>query len=234
MTNSALVTALASLQRLEGVAGSLLYKGRNVVHRQMPFSEGRTHDLIQVLSEMLEGYWQVNRKIRQLFMQFDGGSLLVLVQERSVLVFFLTSRSDTDLIASAGTVLMRDFALALAELDEDAVAVANTAAPQIEELIVTTPRMAQQRAQQKDEARITNWGTLRKQLEALLGKVMGRAQVVSMIDRLIAKQGIDDPYRAQPAQLRALAEAVINQVPNTAKRNALMSELEPILAEHSL
>ena len=81
MDHSSLITAIASVQRLEGVAGAMLFKGRNAIHKHMPFSDGRTLDVMDVLGEMLEGYRQVKRRVRQVFFQFDGGVLLVLVQD---------------------------------------------------------------------------------------------------------------------------------------------------------
>jgi hypothetical protein len=229
MDLSALTTAIASVQRLDGVAGSFLFKGRNAIHKQMPFSDGRTLDLMDVLGEMLDGYRQVRRKIRQVYLEFDGGVLLILVQDTSALVFFLTGRADADLVASAGTVLLKDFAVFLAGVSDQV----STAPAQIEELIVTTPRAAQQMAT-KQEAQLNTWGPLRKQVEALLGKVMGRAQVVAMIDRQLVKLGIDDPYRMPASGLRNLATALIEVVPNTSKRAALLSELETVLQEHHL
>jgi hypothetical protein len=231
MNHSSLITAIASVQRLEGVAGAMLFKGKNAIHRQMPFSDGRALDLMDVLAEMLDGYRQVKRRIRQVYLQFEGGALLILVQEQTALVFFLTSRSDVDLVASAGTVLLRDFAGYLASASDRSGATPALNGSHTEELIAATPRSAQQLAL-KDEARVNNWGTLRKQIESLLGKVMGRAQVNMMIDRVILKRGIDDPYRLPFADLKALAVALIEQVPNTAKRQALMSELESVLVEH--
>ena len=232
MDHSSLITAIASVQRLEGVAGAMLFKGRNAIHKHMPFSDGRTLDVMDVLGEMLEGYRQVKRRVRQVFFQFDGGVLLVLVQDQSALVFFLTSRSDTDLVASAGTVLLRDFTGYLAGLSDQAGATAAASnGSAVEELIAATPRSVQQIAR-TDEARVNNWGSLRKHIEALLGKVMGRAQVNMMIDRVIAKRGIDDPYRLPFPDLRALAIVLIEQVPNTAKRQALLSELESVLEDH--
>lgn len=232
MDHSSLITAIASVQRLEGVAGAMLFKGRNAIHKHMPFSDGRTLDVMDVLGEMLEGYRQVKRRVRQVFFQFDGGTLLILVQEQSALVFFLTSKSDTDLVASAGTVLLRDFAGYLAGVSDQAGStVSSNNGSAVEELIAATPRSVQQIAR-TDEARVNNWGSLRKHIEALLGKVMGRAQVNMMIDRVIAKRGIDDPYRLPFPELRALAIVLIEQVPNTAKRQALLSELESVLEDH--
>lgn len=232
MDHSSLITAIASVQRLEGVAGAMLFKGRNAIHKHMPFSDGRTLDVMDVLAEMLDGYRQVKRRVRQVFFQFDGGVLLVLVQDQAALVFFLTSRSDTDMVASAGTVLLRDFAAYLTGLSDRAGATpAANSGSAVEELIAATPRSVQQIAR-TEEARVNNWGSLRKHIEALLGKVMGRAQVNMMIDRVIAKRGIDDPYRLPFSELKALAIVLIEQVPNTAKRQALLSELESVLDDH--
>ena len=234
MTHSALLTGLASLQRLEGVAGTLLFKGRNAIHKHMPFSDGRTLDLMNVLVEMLSGYRDVRRRIRQVTMQFDGGLLIVIVQDQTALTLFLTSKADVDLVTGAGTVLLKDFTTYLLGASDQHNATPSTEG-EVEELIVTTPRAAQQMLEKAgNEARMNNWGTLRKQVEALLGKVMGRAQVISMIDRQITKLGIDDPYRLPPADLRKLAVALIELVPNTSKRSALLSELESVLQEYKL
>lgn len=234
MTHAALTTALAALQRLDGVAGTLLFKGRNAIHKHMPFSEGRTLDLMNVLAEMLDGYRNVRRRIRQVTMQFDGGLLVVIVQDQTALVLFLTGKADVDLVSGAGSVLMKDFTTYLlgASDQHNGTPVSSS---QVEELIVTTPRSAQQMLEKAgNEVRMNHWGSLRRQVEALLGKVMGRAQVIAMIDRQIAKRGIDDPYRLTAAELRQLATALIEQVPNSSKRAALLSELETVLQEHQL
>ena len=71
-------------------------------------------------------------------------------------------------------------------------------------------------------------------IENILGKVMGRAQLTMMIDRVLAKRGTPDPYRLSPAETRKFAVELIEQVPNKAKRQSLMSELEAVLADHKL
>lgn len=230
MTLNSLIAAVAALQRLDGVAGVMLFKGRNTIHKQMPFSDGRSLDLLDVLSAMLDGYRQVRRKMRQIYLEFDGGVLLVLVQEESVLVFLLTGRADADLAASAATVLMNDHAVLLAQLPTDPGSSASRTHDGIEELVVTSPRRIQEMTE-KAEATVNNWGALRKQIEGLLGKVMGRAQLTMMIDRMLEKRGTPDPYRLPPAELRKLAVALIEVVPNTSKRQALLAELETYLAD---
>lgn len=230
MTLNSLIAAVAALQRLEGVAGVMLFKGRNTIHRQMPFSEGRALDLTDILSQMLDGYRQVRRKMRQIYLEFDGGVLLVLIQEESVLVFLLTARGDADLAASAATVLLTDYAALLTSLSAEPGASTPRNEDGIEELVVTSPRRLQEMTD-KAEVVVNNWGQVRKQVESILGKVMGRAQLSLMIDRVMARNGIQDPYRLPPAEVRKLAEALISQVPNTTKRQALLSELHTLLAD---
>lgn len=211
----------------------MLFKGRNTIHKQMPFSEGRALDLREIVGQMLDGYRQVRRKMRQVYLEFDDGILLLLVQEESTLVLLLTARADADLVASAGTVLLNDHVLMLAQLSSDAGASVTRNADGIEELIVTSPRRIQEMTE-KAEPVVNNWGQVRKQIESILGKVMGRAQLSMMIDRTLAKRGTPDPYSLPAAEVRKLAVALIDQVPNSAKRQSLMSELETVLADHQL
>lgn len=227
MSLNSLIAASASLQRLDGVAGVMLFKGRNTIHKQMPFSDGRALDLMDGLIAMLDGYRQVKRKLRQIYLEFDGGVLLVLVQDDSVLVCLLTARGDPDLASSAGSVLLSEHAALLAQLSPEKADVSRTA-DGIEELVATSPRRIQE-ITGRAEPTVNNWGAVRKQVEALLGKVMGRAQLTAMIDRTLEKRGIADPYRLSPAELRKLATALIEVVPNTAKRQALLSELNACL-----
>lgn len=232
MDHSALVSAIAAMQRLDGVAGILLFKGKNAIHKQMPFTDGRTFDLMDTLGDMLDGYQQVRRRIRSVYFQFDGGVLLVLVQEQSALVFFLMSRADVDLVAGAGAGLLRDFAVFLAGASDQARP-ASQSAPEVEELVVTRARTVQAMAD-KVEPTASNWGAVRAVVERTLGKVMGRAQASNLIARTITDSKIDDPYRLSRADVLKLAVSCIEHVPNVSKRRQLLMELEHDLAEQKL
>ncbi|SKB03582.1 hypothetical protein SAMN02745166_03849 [Prosthecobacter debontii] len=225
MTLNSLIAAVAALQRLDGVAGVMLFKGRNTVHRQMPFSEGRALDLTDTLGQMLDGYRQVRRKIRQIYLEFDAGVLLVMVLDETVLVFLLTGRADADLAASAATVLLNDHASLLAGLSIEPGASTPRNEDGIEELVVTSPRRLQEMTD-KAEVVVNNWGQVRKVIEGILGKVMGRAQVANLIDRTLQDGGIADPYRLNPLQVRKLAVSVIEHIPNVSKRRQLLTELD--------
>ena len=229
MDHSALVSAIAAMQRLDGVAGILLFKGKNAIHKQMPFTDGRTFDLMETLGDMLEGYQQVRRRIRSVYFQFDGGLLLVLVQEQSALVFFLMNRADVDLVSGAGAGLLRDFAIYLAGASDQRQAVTQSENA-VEELVVTRSRTVQAIAD-KVEPTVSNWGAVRAVVERTLGKVMGRAQASNLIARTITDSKIDDPYRLPQAEVLKLAVSCIEHVPNVSKRRQLLMELEHDLAE---
>lgn len=232
MSLEPVISAAAALQRLDGVAGVLLFKGRHTIHRQMPFSETRAEELRERLEEMLAGYRQVRRRMRQIYLEFDGGVLLILASEDVALVFFLTSRADPDLAASAGSVLLSDHAAALAAASSEAKPSTSTPGG-IEELVVTSPRALTQ-ITEKAEPVVNQWGNVRKAVEGLLGKVMGRGQASRLIDRTLEAMPSQDPYRLPPAEVRKLAAAILDHVPNTAKRRQLLTELEASLAELQL
>jgi hypothetical protein len=225
MTANSLIAAAASLQRLEGVAGVILFKGRNTVHKQMPFSDGRALDLQETISQMVNGYRQVRRKMRQIYLEFDGGTLLIIIQDESVLVMLLTARADADLVASAASVLMSDHAPLLTQLSSDTPTTPSKTSDGLEELVVTSPVRIQEMSE-KAEPLVNNWGQVRKIIEGILGKVMGRAQMSNLIDRTMEDGKVGDPYRLNTTQVRQLAVSVIEHIPNTAKRRQLLTELE--------
>lgn len=232
MSLEPVISAAAALQRLDGVAGVLLFKGRNTIHRQMPFSETRAEELRERLEEMLAGYRQVRRRMRQIYLEFDGGVLLIVASDEVALVFFLTSKADPDLAASAGSVLLSDHAAALTAASSEAKPSISTPGG-IEELVVTSPRALTQ-ITEKAEPVVNQWGNVRKAVEGLLGKVMGRGQATRLVDRTLEAMASQDPYRLPPPEVRKLAAAILEHVPNTAKRRQLLTELEASLAELQL
>lgn len=224
------ITAAASLQRLDGVAGVMLFKGRHVIHRQMPFSDMRADNLREIINQMLDGYRQVRRKIHQLYLEFDGGVLLIVSQGEVVMLFFLTSRADCDLAASAASVMLNDHAALLSAASAETQATAAVPADGVEELFVTSPRALAQ-ITEKAEVVVNQWGTVRKRVENVLGKVMGRAQAANLIERTMEEAEITDPYRLPATGVRKLAVRVIGHVPNTAKRRQLLVELDAALED---
>ena len=229
MSLEPVISAAAALQRLDGVAGVLLFKGKHSIHRQMPFAESRAEELRERLEEMLAGYRQVRRRMRQIYLEFDGGVLLIVAGEDVSLVFFLTAKADPDLAASAGSVLLSDHSAALAAASSEA----KPASTGIEELFVTSPKALSQ-ITDKAEPIVNQWGSVRKAVEGILGKVMGRGQASNLIDRTLEASQTKDPYRLPAAEVKKLAASILEHVPNTAKRRQLLTELEASLAELQL
>lgn len=109
MNADSLTSALATLQCLEGVSGLMLFKGGQILHKNMPFPDEQVLELVGGVEQMLQGYRQARRTMRQVYLEFEGGSsLLVLVKDESVLVFLLSSRADTDMAACAARGLLED------------------------------------------------------------------------------------------------------------------------------
>lgn len=233
MSLNSLIAATATLQRLEGVSGVMLFKSRHVIHKQMPFSDNRAQDLRQAVWQMMEGYRQVRRRMRQVYLEFDGGTLLVIIQEECILALLLTPRADPDLLASVGCVLFNDHAGLLSGLSGDPAPEPAKAADTVEELVVTSPRRMQQ-INETAELVVNSWGQVRKCIEGILGKVMGRAQAGNLIDRTMDALHVTDPYRLGTPQVRRLAESIIEHIPNVTKRRQLLTELESRLAEFNL
>jgi hypothetical protein len=223
MNVNALISGTAALQHLDGVAGVMLFRRRHLVHVQMPFTRGRSVDLMDVVQEMLGGYRDVNRKMRQIYLEFDSGHLLIQLQGEAVLMLLLTGRADADLVASAGSVLLQDHEAVLEGLSDETPASSLGA---VEELVVTNPGRVREMTEKAAIQAFGNWGQLRQAMEGLLGKVMGRAQASNLIDRILREKGIDDPYRLTASQAREVSTAVVECIPNVAKRRQLMMEFD--------
>lgn len=231
MSLNAVITAAAALQRLDGVAGVMLFKGRHTIHRQMPFSELRAENLREIVAQMLDGYRQVRRRIQQVYLEFDGGVLLVVASNEAAMIFFLTSKADADLAASAASVMLNDHAATLLAASSESQV--SKTVDGIEELVVTSPRALEQ-ITSKAEPTLNYWGTVRKRVENVLGKVMGRAQAANLIERTIEDAKISDPYRLAAADVKKLAVSVIEHVPNVSKRRQLLVELDAALEDLKL
>ncbi|HEY1081970.1 MAG TPA: hypothetical protein VGE29_06900 [Prosthecobacter sp.] len=116
MNANPLICALSALQGLDGVAGVMLFDGRQTFHKKMPFSDEQVVGLMGVLDQMLEGYREVRRHMRQIYLAFEGAALLVLVREKAVLVFLLESRADADRAVREADILLNEHVHLLAQL----------------------------------------------------------------------------------------------------------------------
>ena len=235
MSANQVIVAAMSLHRLPGVGGLLLQKGRNRITSHLPFSESRVEELAGALGRMAEGYRQVKRDVRQIWLEYDGGRVLVLQQHGTQLIVILSAKADVDLVSGAANLFLSEHATQLAMLPAEPViqVTGTTATPVMEELVVTRPQAAENLIA-KVEATISVWPQVRKAMEGMLGKVMGRAQIGNLIDRCVKECGVPDPYHMTKDQLESIGQKVLEQIPNKSKRTALAAELALAFKELNL
>ncbi len=232
-------TATLGLYRISGVAGVLLQKGGNLLANHMPFPDIRTAELGEHVAQMTQGYAAVKRRMRQVLISYDSGSLLIVMQQDAQLALLLNARADLTRVANAAGVFLTDHAEALADAsaEKQSKLFRDPNAPR--EMVVTgslaASNGARLRTAEAATPEISRWPDVRKLLEKVLGKVMGRAQVNTMITRVCQeKHGSSDAFQLSLADSKELARTVMNQVPNRSKRASLLSELEQIFVEANL
>lgn len=230
-------TATLNLYRLSGVAGVLLRKGGNQLANHMPFPDVRTLELGEQVGQMAAGYQTVNRQVRQVLVSYDAGALLVMMQADAQLVLLLTSRANLDAISNAASVFLKDHEMDLEGVSPDKRTPEFRDPNAPKEVVVTGSAVSSNGARLREEMRLpefSRWPEVRKALEKVMAKVMGRAQVQSLISRVSAGALHGEAPRLSTEDAKNLARAVLGQVPNRSKRDALLSELEQAFQDSQL
>ncbi len=222
-------TATLSLYRINGVAGLLLQKGRNMLANHMPFSDQRSAELGEHISKMCAGYTTVQRRLRQVLVAYDAGSLLIVSHQDVQLVLLLTARVELDVVTSAASVFVAEHAdrFVFIPAERQTNQIRDPLAPK--EMVVTGSVAASNGARlrvEQGQPEISRWLDIRKALEGVLGKVMGRAQVSNLIERVCKARENPDPFQLSLEEAREVAFAVLEQIPNRSKRASLSSEIE--------
>jgi hypothetical protein len=244
--SSDLSAATLHLYRITGVVGLLLMKSGNPLANHMPFADVRTNELGAYVSQMTAGYDQVKRRVRQVLMAFDSGTLLIVMKEQIQLALMLTPQADLDKASLAAGAFLTDYAAQLdaaaptAKLEKEKepekprpVVVKPESGPVMVPVAVAVDEPVREKALIAEPLHDV-WPKVTAILETILGKVMGHAQAVRLISRMSEAKHGKDVSVINLTDARALARAVLEQVPNKAKRDALLSELEHTLAEAKL
>lgn len=247
--------ATIHLYRISGVVGLLLNKGGNQLANHMPFADVRTNELGEYVTQMAAGYTQVKRRVRQVLMLFDSGSLLVTIKDQIQLALLLTPQADLDKASLAAGAFLTDYASQLEaakvevakveaaaptppiKLDTMKVPVRPEPKPDSDPVVVPVAFAAADNAVPVLEKAILAepvheaWAKVSVILETILCKVMGNAQAVRLINRMSESKYGKDVSSISPGNAKVLARAVLEQVPNKSKRDTLLSELEHAMAE---
>jgi hypothetical protein len=237
-----LSAATLHLYRITGVVGLLLMKSGNQLANHMPFADVRTNELGAHVTQMAAGYEQVKRRVRQVLMAFDSGTLLIVLKEQIQLALMLTPQADLDKASLAAGAFLTDYA---AQLDAAAPTAKLEKAnepekprpavkPESGPVAIPMAFAANESVREKAlmaEPEFDVWSKVNAILETILGKVMGSAQATRLINRMSEARHGKDVSGITPAEARSLARAVLEQVPNRAKRDALLSEFDHALTE---
>lgn len=240
--SSDLSAATLHLYRITGVVGLLLMKGGSQLANHMPFADLRTNELGAHVTQMAAGYGQVKRRVRQVLMMFDSGTLLILIKDQIQLALMLTPQADLDKASLAANAFLTDYAAQLQaatptakleaeKLKEDPKPVVR---PEVEPVVIPVALPANDAVREKAlmaEREFDVWPKVSAILESILGKVMGSAQATRLISRMSEAKYGKGVSGIGPTEAKALARDVLEQVPNRAKREALLSELEHALSE---
>ncbi|RBP45851.1 hypothetical protein DES53_102234 [Roseimicrobium gellanilyticum] len=238
-----LSAATLHLYRITGVVGLLLMKSGNQLANHMPFADVRTNELGAHVMQMAAGYGQVKRRVRQVLMLFDSGTLLIVMKEQIQLALMLTPQADLDKASLAAGAFLMDYAAQLdaaaptAKLEKEPEKPKPVAKPESDPVVVPVAFAAEEPVREKAlmaEPVHEAWPKVTAILESILGKVMGNAQAVRLINRMSEAKHGNDVSKISPADAKVLARAVLEQVPNKSKRDALLSELDHALAEAKL
>jgi hypothetical protein len=232
-------TETLNLYRISGVAGLLLQKGENIMANHMPFSDQRATQLGELVRKMTQGYTTVQRNIKQVLLKYDSGALLIVNQADTQLALLLTARVDIDVISNAASVFMAEHAQRLMTASATKARQSNRVQDQNgpREMVVTGSKAASNGAKLLVEApkpEISRWPEIRRELENLLGKVMGRAQVNKLVERVCIEKKIADPFQLTVVKAKELAMSVLEEIPNRSKRAALSTELKQTFEELNL
>jgi hypothetical protein len=241
---SDLTAATLHLYRITGVVGLLLTKSGIQLANHMPFADLRTTELGEHVTRMADGYSHVKRRVRQVLMLFDSGTLLVVMKDQIQLSLLLTPQADLDKASLSAGAFLADYAAQLEAAAPTsavpvAVPVAQAPKPKVvnDDAVAVVPMAISFDEPIREKALPVEdkvWPKVSAILETILGKVMGQAQSTRLIVRTcVEKHGVNAP-EIGPAEAKALAKAVLEQVPNRAKRDALLSELEHALTESKL
>ncbi|CAN5914366.1 hypothetical protein BH11VER1_BH11VER1_25940 [soil metagenome] len=232
--------AMLNLYRMTSVAGLLLQRGKNTLANHMPFSDQRNSQLAELIATMSEGYVSVKRRLRQVLITYDGGSLLIIIHKDVQLAILMTSKGDIDGISKyASLFMLENAAKFIADQPVEVKAPVQVAAVipvvvQAPEPVVVAVKEPVREVVVEVPKEVSRWPEIRIVIDNVLGKVMGRAQITNMVERVSLEKGIADLTQLALPQAIKLAFAVLEEIPNRNKKASLISEMQHIFEEKNL
>lgn len=211
-TGETLARLLADLYSQPGVCGACLQVRDSVLIHDLPYSDDRIAGLAKRIDRLIAGYENVGRSIWQIFAGFEKHRLLILCRSNTRLSILLKPETDPALIAGRATRLLMEV-----EIPDGSAAMPPPPDQPIENAAPVT--VATVVADIPD-------GVTREELEklviGLLSRVTGSVTASKLIQRELSAKNGTSAFPKDEA--RKLGLAVLENIPNRGKREALVSE----------
>jgi hypothetical protein len=109
MDGRVIAEEITLLQRMLGLAGLALVRGKHIIYSFTPFAEQRTQAIVDVFARMLDGYRQVGRQTKRLMLRFDGGTFLLVTHKDHSVILIMSMHADAELMTSSALILLNDY-----------------------------------------------------------------------------------------------------------------------------
>jgi len=211
-TNETLGRLLTDLYSQPGVCGACLQVRDTVLIHDLPYSDDRIDGLAKRIDRLIAGYENVGRSIWQICAGFEKYRLLILCRSNTRLSILLKPEIDPALIAGRATRLLMEVEIpegsaAQPPPPEKPVEIAAAAIPTA--VVASVPE-----------------GIPREELEKLVVGLLSRVTGSVTASKLIQREldGKNGTATFPKEEARKLGLAVLDNIPNRGKREALVSE----------
>jgi hypothetical protein len=213
-TNETLGRLLTDLYSQPGVCGACLQVRDTVLLHDLPYSDDRIDGLAKRIDRLIAGYENVGRSIWQICAGFEKYRLLILCRSNTRLSILLTPETDPALIAGRATRLLMEV-----EIPEGSPV---PPSPQEHPMDIPLAAAATPAAVNPVAADGMPREDLEKLVVGLLGRVTGSVTAAKLIQRELGGKNGATAFPKEEA--RKLGLAVLDNIPNRGKREALVSE----------
>lgn len=114
-------SSLGGLKSAGSVFGVILAQEGDIIYSDVPFTQDRVAHVVTVLDDIGFYFKKENRKVDQLAFGYDGGNLVVVMDEAYRLVVCHSQNDEIDFIAKAAKAFLIDYQMGLfaAEFEKD-------------------------------------------------------------------------------------------------------------------
>lgn len=209
--------ALQDLLKIDGVYGVLLVQSDKVLLNLMPsfFTVNKIDTLSSAIYEMASGFENVQRNTEQFIFSYSGGILACILEpvivgkvnyKRHGIIFLVENLNVIPFLSSAAVLYLRDHKNDLAQ---------------------RMPRATSRIPLVNN----SEWKRFQEAINKVVGKVLGSATLQRFTERVLTSIGANSEMGLPKPRFREYAMAVLLEIPNRSKQEALRPEINEILKQ---